>query len=180
MTKDERNALRRIIKKHKIYQRYLELFEKNPAFSINFDELHGEIETMHVTRRTRTLRRKKNAHFTENVVDAMLDDQACRSRCTEILGQCVKITNAMEENLGNVRDFLLTEFANHLKHVGTQAERKAFVENVMKRFYEFFNQVQTLEKHARLIIEDVDKAGYTYRNLVEAIKILSRPEQVSL
>jgi pyrimidine operon attenuation protein/uracil phosphoribosyltransferase len=51
---------------------------------------------------------------------------------------------------------------------------------VMKRFYEFFNQVQTLEKHARLIIEDVDKAGYTYRNLVEAIKILSRPEQVSL
>lgn len=180
MTKEERNALRRIIKKHKIYQRYLELFEKNPAFRINFDAYHEEIATMHTTRRTRTLRRKRNVQFVENVVDAMLDDQACRSRCAEILGECVKISNAMEENLGNVRDFLLTEFARHLKDIGTQAERKGFVENVMKRFYEFFNQVQTLEKHARLIIEDVDKAGYTYRNLVEAIKVLSRPEQVQL
>lgn len=95
MTSEERNALRRIIKKHKIYQRYLELFQSNPAFRINFEAYHNEIETMHITRRTRNLKRKRNVQFIENVVDAMLDDQACRSRCAEILGECVKISNAM-------------------------------------------------------------------------------------
>lgn len=179
MTKEEMKALRRTIKKDKKYLRFREMFEGNPAFSIDFESYHEELQRLHTTRHTRQLRRKSKG-FTESVVDAMLQDQATRSRCVEMLGECIKISSSMEDTLVNLRDYLLSEFSQQLKRVGTQTERKSFVESVMMPFYEYISDVQTLEKSARLVVDDIDKAGYTYRNLVEAIKILSRPEQVSL
>lgn len=172
-------AIKKTIRKDKRFQRMKELYETNPAYAIDFKGFHTEISRMHMTRSTRSLKRKgKGNHFTENVIDAMLEDTSIRSRCVEILGQCVKIGSSMADTVSNVRDYLVTEYSNILRKIGTQTERKQFVESLMRKFYEYLAQINTLEKHARLVIEDIDKAGYTYRNLVESIKILSRPEQV--
>lgn len=179
MTKEEIKALRRIIKKDKKFIRFREAYEGNPAFNIDFEDFHEELKRLHETRSTRHLKRKSKG-FTEDVIDGMLQDQATRSRVAEILGQCVKISSSVEKTLNNLRDYLLSEFSTQLKRLGAQTERKMFIESVMSSFYEYVSDVQTLEKSCRLIVDDIDKAGYTYRNLVEAIKILSRPEQVSL
>lgn len=181
-SREEIKALRRVIKKNKRYMQFLEMFERNPAYAINFDAFHEELQMLHMTRQTRELRRKKNSmrQFPEKVLDSMLQDQATRSRCTEIRGQCVKISSAMEKTLGNLRDYLLSEFGHHLKGIGAQAERKAFIEAIMKPFYEFLHQVQTLDKSAALIVEDIDQAGYMYTNLVKLVIVLTKPEQVSL
>lgn len=181
MTSEEIKALRRIIKKNKRFQQFLEMFEKNPAYAIDFDSLHEELQLLHTTRLTRELRRKKKSlQFTDKVVDAMLQDQSTRSRCAEILNDCVRIATSMSKTLSNLRDYLLTEYGSHLKRIGAQSERKAFVESVMKPFYEYIAQVQTLEASSKIIIEDIDQAGYMYTNLAKIIVVLTRPDQISI
>lgn len=181
-SRDELKAFRRTIKQNKRFQQFLDMFERNPAYAIDFDGYHEELQRLHTTRQVRELHRKKkqSIQFPVKVLEAMLQDQATRSRCTEILGECVKISSAMDKTLSNLRDYLLSEYAHILKGIGTQVERKAFMESVMKQFYEYLSQIQTLDKSARLVVDDIDQAGYMYRNVVEVIKVLSRPEQVSL
>ena len=173
-------ALRRIIKKDKRYQQFLEGFRGNPAYQIPFDEYHEELQRLHTTRLTRELKRKRSRSFPEKVCEAMLQDQATRSRCAEILGTCTKITTAMERTLSKLRDYLMSEYGDKMKMVGAQAERKAFVEAIMREFYDFFDEVKTLEKASLIVIEDIDKANYMFKNLVAIIQVLSRPEQVLL
>lgn len=178
--REELKAIRRILKKNPRYTQFLENFRGNPAYNINFEEYHEELQRLHTTRLTRELKRKKTRSFPEKVLDAMLQDQSTRSRCAEILGQCTKISNAMERTLSKLRDYLCSEYGETLKRVGAQAERKAFVEAIMRDFYDFYDEVKTLEKSASIVIEDIDKANYMFKNLVEIIKVLSRPEQVML
>ena len=37
---------------------------------------------------------------------------------------------------------------------------------------------EQIKKHAKYIVDDIDQAGYTYRNLVESIKLMGKPETV--
>lgn len=173
-------ALRRVIKRDSRFKQFLKNFQGNPAYNLDFAELHSELQRLHATRITRELRRKRSRSFPEKLAEAMLQDQAVRSRCAEILGECAKINDAMTRTLSNVRDYLLSEYAGNLKVIATATERKAFVESSMKQFYEFQSDVAVLEKSAKIIIEDIDKANYMFRNMVELVKVLSRPEQVLL
>lgn len=180
-SKEQLAAIRRRVKKDKKYRRFNDLFESNPNFAMPFEDLHEELTALHTTRKTRHLRRRKNSmSFGHDLVDGMLQDQAARSRATEILAQCVKVTDGMKEMLTNLRDYLSVEYSSMLKVIGTVAERKAFIENVMRPFYQFLNQIETLQQHCNLLITDIDKANYTYKNLVEVLKVLVRPEQVSI
>lgn len=178
--REELKAIRRIIKKNQRYQQFLENFRGNPAYNIDFEEFHEELQRLHTTRLTRELKRKRTRSFPEKVCEAMLQDQSTRSRCAEILGQCTKISGAMERTLSKLRDYLCAEYADTLKRIGAQGERKAFVEAIMRDFYDFYDEVKTLEKASSIVIEDIDKAGFMFKNLVEIIKVLSRPEQVIL
>ena len=172
--------IKRALRRDQKLVRFKKMFEGNPNFSMNFEDLHEELETMHSTRKVRTLNRKRG-DFAEEVLDSMLIDQSTRSRCAEILGACVKVRGALSETLDNLRDYLIFAYSARLKSVGgTQAERKAFVESVLRPFYKFLSNVSQLEEHCKVIITDIDKAGFTYTNLVETIKILSAPERVRL
>jgi len=179
-SREELKAIRKKIRQDERFQQFLKNFRGNPAYQIPFETYHEELQRLHTTRLTRELKRKKSRSFPEKALDAMLQDQATRSRCAEILGECSKISSAMERTLSKLRDYLLSEYGGYMKIVGTVAERKAFVEAVMRDFYDFFDEVKTLEKSAGIVIEDIDKANYMYKNLVELIKVLSRPEQVML
>lgn len=178
---EQLDALKRVLQKDQKLLNFKRAFEGNPAFSMNFVDLHEELDTLHSTRSVRTLRRKKGSDFAEEVLDSMLQDQATRSRCAEILGACVKVRGSISETLDNLRDYLIVTYSSKLKLIGgTQAERKAFVESVMRRFYKFLAEVEQLEEHCKVIITDIDKAGFTYTNIVETVKILSAPERVRL
>jgi len=179
-SREQQKAIRSTIKKNKRFQQFLENFRGNPAYNIDFESYHSELQRLHTTRITRELKRKRSRAFPEKVCEALLQDQATRSRCAEILGECTKISHAMERTLSKLRDYLCAEYASYLKSVGAQGERKAFVESIMRPFYDYFDEVKGLEKAAQIVIEDIDKAGFMFKNLVEVIKVLSRPEQVLL
>ena len=109
----------------------------------------------------------------------MLQDQAYRSRCTEILASCISIDGGFQETLVNLRDYLLLEYGARISRGRTtKDERRQFMENVLRPFFRYLHRVDQLKSHAKYLIDDIDKAGYTYRNLVESIKLLGKPEIV--
>lgn len=169
--------VRRRIREDEKYKRFKTAHKNNPNNVIDFDGLHKEMARIHKTRSVRSLKRKSKG-FVDDVVDALLQDQQARSRCAEIMGNCVTISGNMTQTLDNLRDYLVTEFSELLKSVGTVGERKMVVESVLRPFYEYLNNVDQIKLHAKIIIEDVDKAGYGFTNLVNSLQLLSRPERI--
>lgn len=178
MEKEDLDALRRIVKKDAKYKRFKEMADANPNLRLPFDDLHEELERMQRTRNVRSLSRKDKG-FTNSVVDAMLQDQSYRSRCTEILASCISIEGTFSETLCNLRDYLLLEYGGRMgRGRTTKEERRQFMENVLRPFFKYLHKVEQIKKHAKYIVDDIDQAGYTYRNLVESIKLMGKPETV--
>lgn len=175
MGKVDIEHIRRMVKRDEKYKRFKRAVETNPNLKLPFDELHDELHRLQRTRPVRSLNRK-DKHFTKAVIDAMLLDQAHRSRCTEILAATISISGTFQETLTNLRDYLLLEYAKQIG--GTKNERQQFMENVLRPFFRYIHKVEQLKAHAHLVIDDIDKAGYTYRNLVESIKLLGKPESI--
>lgn len=176
MDKEHLDALRRIVKKDDKYLRFKRAARNNPNLQLPFEDLHEELDRMQRTRGVRSLSRK-DKQFTGSVVDAMLQDQAYRSRCTEILASCISIDGTYSVTLLNLRDYLLLEYGGRMgKGRTTKEDRKQFMENVLRPFFKYLHSVEQLKTHARYIIDDIDKAGFTFRNLVESIKLLGKPE----
>jgi hypothetical protein len=168
--------IRSRIRENKKYLRFKDAFNKNPNNVIDFDSLHEEMERLHKTRHVRSLRRKSKG-FAEDLLDSLIQDQRVRSRCTEILGVCITVAGAMKETLDNLSDYLLIEYTDLLKTLGTVKERQAVVESVLRPFFKYLDQIEQLRAHAKVIIEDIDKAGFAHTNMVAAVQMLSRPER---
>ncbi len=175
MDREKIDALRRSVRRDERYQKFKRNVEKNPNLQIPFQALHEEIDRLQRMRTIRTLSRSSTS-FTADVVDAMLQDQAYRSRCTEILSSCISITGTFAETLNNLRDYLQLEYGHRIPGRPTKSERQQFMESVLRPFYKHLHSVSQLQEHARYLVEDIDKAGFTFRNLVESIKLLGRPE----
>lgn len=175
--REELAHLRRTVKSDKKFKRFKAAVEKNPNLTLPFDDLHEELERMQRTRGVRSLNRKDKS-FTGNVVDAMLQDQSYRSRCTEILASTISISGTFQETLTNLRDYLIIEYGSRMPVRTNKDEKRQFMENILRPFFRYLYKVEQLKEHARYIITDIDQAGYTYRNLVESIKLLGKPEQI--
>lgn len=176
MNKEDLEHVRRLVKRDSKYKKFKQNVESNPNLQIPFEELHEELERLHKTRSLRSLNRK-DKNFTSSLVDAMIQDQRTRSRCTEILAACIAITGGYQETLTNLRDYLLLEYGGRMSTGRTtKEERRQFMENVLRPFFRYIHKVEQLREHAKYVVEDIDKAGYTFRNLVEAVKMLGKPE----
>ena len=177
MDKKDYQKLRNIVKDDEKYKKFKRSVQKNPNLQMPFDVLHEELERHHRVRAVRSLSRSER-DFTGQVVDAMLQDQQIRSRCTEILASCISISGTFNETLTNLRDYLMLEYGGRFSGRSTKEERRNFMENVLRPFYRYIHKVDQLKEHARYITEDIDKAGFTFRNLVESIKLLGKPESL--
>lgn len=167
--------LKRLVKADENFIKFKRAVEKNPNLRLPFDDLHEELTREHKMRQVRSLRRS-DVDFVGSVTDAMMQDARIRSRGTEILASCIAITGGFQETLTNLRDYLLLTYGKRLG--GTKEERRNFMENVLRPFFKFIHKVEQLKEHARYIIEDIDKAGYTFKGLLEAIKLLGKPESL--
>lgn len=173
MSKEDLQHIRRLVKGDEKYQNFKRSVDKNPNLSLPFEDLHEELNRLHRTRSVRSLQRS-DKRFTENVLDAKLEDQRYRSRCAEILSSTIPVTGTYTETLTNLRDYLLLEYGKRIG--GTKNERQQFMENVLRPFFRRIHRVEQLKEHCRFIIDDIDKAGYTFNNLIELIKLLGKPE----
>jgi hypothetical protein len=163
--------LRKTIRKDPRLMRLDAAFDELPEFSLNANELYEEIKRIHMVRKTRHLDRRSKT-FVDDVTEGLLDDQAHRSRLSEILISCVQIIRNLENTLESMEGHLLMEYDDLLREIRTKGERQTFVRtNVLNKYLRYVDRIDRVKQTAEIIITDIDKAAWMYRNIIEAVKL---------
>lgn len=177
---DKQDLLRikRIIQKDKRVRRLESAFDELAEFNLPIKDMYDEIERIHMTRKTRHLD-KDSGTFVQDVIDGMLNDQANRSRLTEILMSCLHAKRNLASSLENLEGYLMIEYATQLGAIRTKGERASFISHhVLNKYHKYIDRVSRIKEMAELVTVDIDKAGYNYKNIIEAVKMIAGRREV--
>ncbi len=167
--------LRIKIRENKRYLGITNVFQTDERFSISVDKYTEEVRTMFKLRKFRSLD-VNSPKFTRQFAEAIIQDQSYRSRMTEMLTQCHSAKRALDRLVDVFYDYAIVEYAADLKIFGTQKEREAFLNTMMKKFKKYTDDLDTFIVETDYYIKDIDKAGYSAKNIAEVYAIVFKKE----
>jgi hypothetical protein len=166
------NVMRQDVK----YKRLKSTFATHENFRLPLESLMDELKLAHSQRSVRTLN-PTDPRFVDNVIEANLKDQAVRSRTTEIIIRCVRAHTLLANSVESLKYHLLISYSNDLKSFRTVAERAQIVNMTLKRFDTFLTDVMVLKDSAQLVVNDIDKASWALKSVLQAMELHHSPER---
>lgn len=171
MYAEELKRARKHLRKDTQFKRVARFFDR-VSDEISTEGFYDEIKRLHKMRSSRTLDRKTKA-FLDSVIEANLQDQSYRSRLAEIQMECARVLAKYEPIIDDLVSYM---HAQHLETIkgffSAKADRIEFLQSLCKDHNRFLREVRSIEDAAKIIITDIDKAGYMFKNLIEAMKIV--------
>ncbi len=142
------------------------------AYSLDFDELEKEAETLHATRSIRHLKTKEViTDFQVKFIQAALQNQAYRSRMVEIKAKCFKVSAKLEEHLDVIKPYLRTKYAKSLSEFRTVADRNAAIERVLEKPIRHLQRLHNLDTLLEIYIKDFDQVSFGLKHIIDAMKL---------
>lgn len=138
---------------------------------INVERDRTEALSMHSGRTSRMLYGQKR-YSPKALIDASLNDLACRSRMVEMRVQISVQIDLLHDAIKSMKHYISTQFVAELKHFGTVDVRAAFAERVLKAALAVQSEGQALIKLLDDLINDCDKSSFHLRTMMEALKLL--------
>lgn len=163
------------IKSSRRFKGMLSLFETDERFSIPVDGYVSEVRTMFKMRKFRNLD-VNDPKFTRKFAESIIQDQSYRSRMTEILTQCYASKRALDRLLDVFYDYAIVEFAKDLRILSTAKERESLINTILNRFQKYTISLDALIQEIDYYVKDIDKAGYTAKNIAEVYAIVFKKE----
>lgn len=165
--------LRSKLVKDKRYKKLKATFSTSDLFQIPFDEYKDELKTLH---KLRTVHKLKVNHpnFGRNLSEAAIKDSANRHRYSEILVVAIEANTTLSKMLESFESYFLIRYAQDIKILRTKEERKSFIKAVMSKMHRYLDDTDELIRIIRILIEDIDKTGYTLKHLVDAYAIYAK------
>ena len=171
MYAQEIKRLRKLLRSDKQFKRIKKFFERVSS-ELSADGLYAEVRNLHGMRSSRVLERGGKA-FIDRVVEANLQDQSYRSRLAEIQMDCAKTLSTYQPVVDDLVSYMVLEHQDALKnYFSSKADRADFVTSLCKEYLTFLREVEAVSDAAKTVIVDIDKAGYMFKNLIEAVKIV--------
>ena len=171
MHAEEIKRLRKMLRKDSQYKKVDKFFER-VSEEISVTGLYEEIQRLHKMRSSRVLERS-NKGFLDKVVEANLQDQSYRSRLAEIQMECAKAISKYEPIVEDLISYMHIQHLESLKgFFSAKSDRIEFLQGLCKDTHRFLREIASVEEAAKTIIVDIDKAGYMFKNLIEAVKIV--------
>jgi hypothetical protein len=165
----------KVLRRDPKYKTLLDTFKNHENFNLPLESLLDELKFMHKKRIIRKLN-PTDPKFADNVIKAALDDQAKRSRITEIMVRCVRAHALLSSAVDSLRYHLLATYSEELRSFRTKEERAQVVNMVLKQFNSFLTNVSVVKESAQLIVADIDKSAWSLRLVVDTYKIHAAPE----
>lgn len=171
MYSTEVKRLRKGLRKDSRFKKVVKFFS-TLAEEISVVGFQDEIRRLHKTRAMRSLDRSSKA-FLDKIVEANLQDQAYRSRLAEIQLDCTRTLAQYEPIIEDLVSYLYVEYLDTIKPFFTaKQDRMEFLNSLCKEQVTFLREIRSVLEGCRIVIEDIDKAGYMFKNLIEATKIV--------
>jgi hypothetical protein len=151
---------------------------RSGVYSLDFEALFDEIERMHMQRAIRRVTVSEIlAQAQKNLIEAVLQNQAYRSRCVEIQMQCQRKQGKLDKRFGILRNYLLLTYATELGTLRTQAERHNVVDSALSAASSQSSDLNALSEFASLMIADLDQAGWAFQRMVAVLEMSTRPQR---
>lgn len=138
---------------------------------VDLDKDLNEVLNLHAGRTSRKLYGEKQ-YSVKALLDASLKDMSYRSRMVEIRVRASVQISVLEESVVALRKYLSTEYADDLREFGTVAERKSFVDRVLKSPLAYIEEANSLLDTIDILLKDLDQASFGLRNMLECLKLL--------
>lgn len=149
----------------------LKEFANNPNWRLDVESFRKEVVNAHVHRPIKSLDLRK-ARQLEKVIDANLKDQGTRSRLVEIMITCRKVHNEITRQLDSVREMLMLRYRSSMGVYRSREDRVKLINyGLFKEVNKYLTELEQLEDNILLIVEDIDKAGYTLQRLVNMLNL---------
>lgn len=158
------------IRKDAEYQKFKKILVKVRE-KINVDRDRTEALSMHAGRTSRRLHGTKQ-YSPKSLIEASLNDLACRSRLVEVRVQCSIQIDLLHDAVKAMRHYITTEFVEDLKEYKTVGQRNALIDRVVSAALVTQSEGQALIKLLDDLINDIDKASYHLRLMIETLKLL--------
>ncbi|QYW03134.1 hypothetical protein pEaSNUABM14_00174 [Erwinia phage pEa_SNUABM_14] len=172
---DDLKRIRLKIKDDKRYKKVRDIFKTNDLFQLPLAEYQEEARKLFKMRKIRTLN-ISDTNALSKVAESIIQDQAYRSRMTEILTTIHSASKLLNDMLERFQDYASVTYAKDLKAVGAAKERERCVRNVMVEYYRYADNLETVVAELDLYIKDIDKCGFAYRALVDTLNIINQRE----
>ncbi len=138
---------------------------------LNIDRDRNEALSMHAGRTSRRLHGTKQ-YSPKSLIDASLNDLACRSRLVEVRVQCSIQIDLLHDAVKAMKHYISTEYNDEMKAYKTVAQRTAFLDRVVAASLVIESEGKALIKLLDDLINDIDKASYHLRLMIDALKLL--------
>lgn len=163
--------LRKKLKKDDTFQRFQRIVAN--CSQTNLDEVLKEVESLHAGRSMRNLRTVTVS--AKKVIKAATEDSSYRSRLVELNMTMTREFNTLKLAFDTTRDYLNSHYG---KEIGVRSisDRDTYWRSMLRKAV---SRIQELEGAIDLtdsVIEDIDKASFTTKHIIDALNIVTRPE----
>lgn len=145
-------------------------------YNIPFDEYINEVKMRFSSRKFRRIDAAA-ATVLEDICAATVEDANFRSRLTEMLVVSSQAKKSISVLLDRFEAYILMQYSGKMRAaLPTKEERKNFVRSILEDFYSYLLDVEAFVEQINLVVVDIDKANYAVKNMVEAQRLIFRPE----
>lgn len=153
-------------------------YEKG-EFDLNTEKFINEIQSMHITRKVSKLNSEDILKNVSTLIDALTQNQGVRSRVVEIKMMCTRVSTNIKFRIESLTNYIQVKYMKELKTMsGTQAERKAFVQETFQFTNPTLSRLQVLADFCDIVINDIDQASWCLKSIIDCVKIADEANRV--
>jgi hypothetical protein len=169
------SSLKVYLQKDKRYLRLKDSLSTLPVFNLDVDSIYSEIKMADSMRKVKKLK-STAPDFVDRIIAAALNDQNIRSRMTEILTETVRTRRSLEVALESFTSYALLRYADTLSIFKTKGEKEGAINFFFSDAYKYLADICMLQDVVTKVVEDIDKAHWTLKTIVDALKMIHTPE----
>lgn len=161
------------------YRELIKAIEQGANYRLNTRELYDEVEMLNTQRLIRKLKPQElTMHRGEKLHQAIMQNQAYRTRCVEIKMKCLRRITQLTRYITTVEGWLKEKYGEQLRaQYRLKGDRQAALEYVFERPWQLIDRWQSLIDFVNLVIDDFDKTGFANHNHIELLKLMHNPKK---
>jgi hypothetical protein len=140
---------------------------------IDLEQLRNELYIMQKTRKSKYL--QNHVQSPMHVAEALAQNQALRSRCTEILITISRWASQIQRNYELLIHYLSAKYDKQIPGK-SKDERMAFIKYQLTNVEICISELTSIRDIAKFVLEDIDASQWSLKSLIETYKLKTHHE----
>ena len=170
------DRLRSKLQKDARFKNFCNIVDVDTKLDLPLADWRTESRLLHRSRKVSKLS-AGSSRFGRNLIEAVTQENAARSRMTEMLVEATRVNKLYSRYISALTDYFSVEYAQDLASVcKTLKERERFTTVFLEDYIDYQQDVEDFISELQFYITDIDKAGYGIKAMSEVFTAIFRAE----